>query len=456
MGENIALKRIEKLLDAGSFVELGALVSARITDFTLKNQAEPSDGVITGYGQIEGNPVFVYSQNREVLNGTMGEMHAKKIADLYDKAVRSSAPVIGLIDCGGFRLQESVDALEGFGRILEKQMAYSGELLQICGVLGTCAGGMTMIPALSDFTFMSKDADMFVNAPHTIIDNAALARDYVSEAYQNEVSGQAEVLESEDEVLEKIRQLVLMLEDEEYGCCDESELNRYVASGKTAENKDTRALLKECADNGLFMEIRPAYHPEMVTGFMKLNGILVGVAGNAAALFDEEGNAVKELPLGLTAGGCKKAAEFLAYCNMHSVPVLTVSAADGFAAVEDTEKNLPKALAGLVRTFSGLWSARVNLIIGDTYGSAYTAMNTKSVSGGTNMTLAWDQVKVGMMQAEKAANILFARDEEKEKQASAYEAKQNSVWSAAARGSIDAVIEPKDTRKHLIMAFSML
>lgn len=315
---------------------------------------------------------------------------------------------------------------------------------------------MTMVPALSDFAFMAKDAQMFVNPPHTLQDNPNLARNFVAGDYQNEVSGQAEVLATEDEVLDKIRELVMMLVDDEYGCCGEDELNRYV-SGKTAELKNTRALLAECADHS-FVEVRPAYYPEMVTGFLKLNGIRVGAVGNASALYDENGEQTAELAKGLTAGGCKKAAEFIRFCNTHDIPVLTVTAADGFEAVESTEEELPRAIADLVRELSqGCWNTKVNLIIGDTYGSAYVAMNAKAI-GGADMVFAWENVKVGMMEAEKAANILFADEESaaKERQASVYEKNQNSVYSAAARGSVDAVIEPKDTRKHLIMAFSML
>ncbi len=443
MAENTAMKRVEKLLDAGSFVELGALVAARSTDFSIENHSEPSDGVITGYGQIEGNPVYVYSQNRDVLGGTMGEMHAKKIAALYDKAMRTGAPVIGLIDCGGFRLQESVDALDGFSEILAKQMECSGELLMVSGVFGVCAGGMTMVPALSDFTFMTKDAQMFVNAPHTITDDVAMARSFDSAAYQNEVAGQAEVLDTEDEVIAKIRALVAMIEDEQYGHCSDAQLNRFIDAGSIAT--DTRALLCECADDCDFVEIRPNYHPEMATGFMKLNGILVGAVANVPGKSE-----------GLTAGGCAKAADFVNFCGRACLPVLTVSAADGFAAVEETERELPRALASMMKELADITEGRVNLIIGDTYGSAYVAMNTKALWSGSSMTLAWDKVKVGMMPAEKAATILFAKDEAAEKKASAYESKQNSVLSAAAHGSVDAIIDPRETRKHLIMAFSML
>ncbi len=456
MAESKAMQRVNKLLDAGSFVEFGAMIKARTTDFTLKEQEEPSDGVITGYGQIEGVPVYVYSQNRDVMNGTIGEMHAKKIADLYDKAVRSSAPVIGLIDCGGFRLQESVDALDAFGKVLEKQIGCAGKMLMISGILGVCAGGMTMVPALSDFSFMSKDAQLFVNAPHTVTDNTSMARDPDPAAYQDEVAGLAEVLDTEDEVIEKIRSLVVMLENERYGCCSESELNRFIDADRIKAHTDTRELLRECADDGDFLEISPNCHPEMVTGFMRLNGMLVGTAGNAPVICDETGEVVKELDSGLTSGGCTKAAKLIHYCSNHSIPVLTVSAADGFAAVEETEKHLPQSLKNMMHALARTTAPRVGLIIGDTYGSAYVAMNTRPLWEGSGMFLAWDSVKVGMMEAEKAANILFAKDEDGERKAASYEARQNSVWSAASRGSIDAVIDPRETRKHLIMAFSML
>ncbi len=456
MAESKAMQRVNKLLDAGSFVELGAMIKARTTDFTLKEQEEPSDGVITGYGQIEGVPVYVYSQNRDVMNGTIGEMHAKKIADLYDKALRSSAPVIGLIDCGGFRLQESVDALDAFGKVLEKQVECEGTMLMISGILGICAGGMTMVPALSDFSFMSKDAQLFVNAPHTVTDNTSMARDPDPAAYQDEVAGLAEVLDTEDEVIEKIRSLVVMLENDGYGCCSDSELNRFIDADRIKAHTDTRELLRECADDGDFLEIYPGFHQEMVTGFMRLNGMLVGAAGNAPVICDESGEVVKELGSGLTSGGCTKAAKLIHYCSNHNIPVLTVSAADGFAAVEETEKHLPQSLKNMMHALARTTAPRVGLIIGDTYGSAYVAMNTRPLWEGSSMFLAWDSAKIGMMEAEKAANILFAKDEDGERKAASYEARQNSVWSAAARGSIDAVIDPRETRKHLIMAFSML
>ena len=456
MAENLALKRIGRLLDEGSFVEIGAQITSRMTSFTKERQQIASDGVITGYGLIEGNPVFIYCQDRAVLNGTMGEMHAAKIVNLYDWAMKTCAPVIGLIDCGGFRLQESVDALDGFGKLLKKQVEASDCLTQICGVLGTCAGGMTMIPALSDFVYMSKASKMFVNAPHTLTDDPDLARNFKPDMFQNEISGQAEVLETEAEVLDKIKELVLMLVDDTYGCCQDEELNRAISVDVSAE-LDTRELIRQCADYRQFIELRSSYCPEMVTGFIRLNGIRAGVVANAPALFDQQGVKTEDLPKGLTAAGCAKAAAFVDFCGAREIPVLTIVAADGFASLVDTEIRMPEALASLVKAYSQCWSTKINLIVGNTYGTAYTAMNAKSI-GGADLAFCWDTVKIGMMNAENAANILDAEGDAdaRAEQAAAYEALQNAGQSAASRGSIDAVISPKDTRKHLIMAFSML
>lgn len=456
MSESLALKRIRSLLDDDSFVEVNALVSARTTNFAVKPKPESPDGVITGYGQIEGNPVFVYSQDRASLGGTMGEMHAKKICNLYDLASRTAAPVIGFLDSAGFRLDESVDALDAFGRLLDKMLWAQENLIQISAVMGQCAGGMTMIPAISDFTFMTKDAKMFVNAPHTLADDPALARNFNSADYQNSVSGQAQVLESEDAVIEKIRTIVPFLTEKNYGVCSEEDLNRMLSTA-AIESGDIRTILSECADTAL-MEIRPDYAPEMVTGFLKLNGITVGVIGNSAALYDENGEKTVDLPSGLTACGCRKAAEHVRFCRSFDIPLLTVSAAEGFACSKETETALAPALADLAGELHGADSAaRVSLIIGDTYGTAYTILNAKAI-GGADISFAWAGVKTGMMQAEKAAAILFAGADAAEtaKQAAALDEFQNAVESAAARGSVDVVIDPAETRKHLIMAFSML
>ena len=198
-----ARQRVASLLDESSFVEVGAYVTARSTDFNLADKETPADGVITGYGVIDGNLVFVYSQDAAVLSGSIGEMHARKIANIYDMAVKMGAPVIGLIDCAGLRLQEAVDALNGFGTIYAKQAMASGVVPQITAVFGSCGGGAALIPALSDFTYMTReDAKLFVNAPNVLDGNHVSKLDTASAAYQSEHSGNIDgVFDTETEVL---------------------------------------------------------------------------------------------------------------------------------------------------------------------------------------------------------------------------------------------------------------
>ena len=216
-----ASRRIEGLLDGNSFVEIGGQVTARSTDFNLQQSKCPSDGVVTGYGLIDGNLVYVYSQDASVLNGTLGEMHAKKIVRLYEMACKMGAPVIGLIDCAGVRLQEGVDALNAFGEVYTQQALASGVVPQITAVFGHCGGGLAVVPGLSDFTFMEeKDAKLFVNAPNTIAGNNTQKCDSASAKFQAEEAGSVDAVADEAGILAQIRALVAMLpgNNEEEGC----------------------------------------------------------------------------------------------------------------------------------------------------------------------------------------------------------------------------------------------
>ena len=209
---SLAMQRIVKLLDENSFMEIGSLVTARSTDFNLSNTDTPSDGVIIGHGLIDGTLVFIYSQDASVLNGTIGEMHAKKIASVYDMAMKMGAPVIGFLDCAGIRLQESVDALNGLGQIYLKEAAASGVIPQISAVFGSCGGGLTTVPAMCDFNFIeSSNGKMFVNAPNTIPGNNKDKCDTSAAQFQSEETGCVDGIGTEDEILASIRELVTFL-----------------------------------------------------------------------------------------------------------------------------------------------------------------------------------------------------------------------------------------------------
>ena len=325
--ENLAMQRIAKLVDENSFMEIGSLVTARSTDFNLTAAKAPSDGVIIGHGLIDGNLVFIYSQDASVLNGTIGEMHAKKIASVYDMAMKMGAPVIGFIDCGGIRLQESVDALDGFGTIYAKEVAASGVIPQICGVFGNCGGGLSVVPALCDFTFIEENKGrMFVNSPDAIEGNRTEKCDTASAAFQSENSGCVDFVGTEDDIMAQIRQLVCMLPGN--NAC-EDDLNRACESMEAMKG-DPRYLLSEISDDHVFFETKAEYAKNMVTGLFRLNGMTVGAVANCSEVYDAEGKKTEEFELSLTAKGCNKAAEFVQFCDAFSIPVLSITNVNGF------------------------------------------------------------------------------------------------------------------------------
>lgn len=457
--DNLAMQRIAGLVDENSFMEIGSLVTARSTDFDLSNTDTPSDGVVIGHGLIDGNLVFVYSQDAGVLGGTIGEMHAKKIAGLYDMAVKMGAPIIGLIDCAGMRLQESVDALEAVGTLYAKQVAASGVVPQITAVFGTCGGGMAVVPALSDFTFAEKDgAKIFVNSPNAIPGNNTNKCDTASAAFQSEEAGTVDGVGTADEIFAQIRELVAMLpgNNAQAGVVDDcgDDLNRACASLDVMKG-DPRYVLSEISDGHVFVETKAAYAKEMVTGFIKLNGMTVGAVANATELYTD-GEKTEDFEAVLSARGCNKAADFITFCDAFEIPVVSFTNAAGFKACMCSEKNLAKALARLTYAFANATVPKVNVIAGKSYGSSYAVMNSKAL--GADLVYAWPDAKVGMMDADLAAKIMYADADANviAEKAKEYDALQGDVKTAARRGYVDRIVDYADTRKYLVAAFEML
>lgn len=456
---NSASRRIAALLDEGSFVEIGGAVTARSTDFNLQAKDTPSDGVITGYGVIDGNLVYVYSQDATVLKGAIGEMHAKKIANIYDMAMKMGAPVIGLVDCAGLRLQEATDALEAFGGLYFKQAMASGVIPQITAVFGMCGGGLAVVPGMTDFTFMEeKSAKLFVNSPNALAGNEFSRCDTSTAEYQSKTAGLVDGIGTEEEILTQIRSLICMIpanneDDLSYEECMD-DLNRVCADLENAY-EDTGIALAEISDNNVFFETKKEYAKEMATGFIRLNGMTIGAVANRSKVYDAEGNA-ESFDTVLTVDGCKKATDFINFCDAFSIPVLTLTNVTGFEATKESEKDIAKSVAKLTYAFANATVPKVNVIVGQAYGSAYVTMNSKSL--GADMVYAWPNAEIGMMDSALAAKIMYAdADAEtlKEK-ATAYKELQSSPMSAARRGYVDAIIEPADTRKYLIGAFEML
>ena len=457
---SLAGTRITSLLDANSFVEIGKSVTARSTDFNMTETKAPSDGVITGSGVIDGNLVYVYSQDASVLNGTVGEMHAKKISALYDLAMKTGAPVIGLVDCAGLRLQEATDALEAFGSIYLKQTLASGMIPQITAIFGTCGGGMAVVPALTDFTFMeAKKGKMFVNTPNALEGNHVDKCDTASADFQSQETGLIDGTGTEEEILGQIRQLVSLLpsnfedNDSFVECADD--LNR-TCDDLAACAGDTSLALSRIADEGLFFETKKNYGKDVVTGFLRLNGATVGAVANRTEIYNEEGEKTEEFDGTISARGARKAAAFVKFCDAFDIPVLTLTNVTGFKATLCNEKMMAASIGEMVRAFADATVPKVNVVIGKAYGTAYVAMNSKSV--GADLVYAWDSAEIGMMDASLAAKIMYpgADAASLNEKAAEYRTLQSGVESAAARGYVDTVIAPADTRKYVIGAFEML
>lgn len=461
-----ARERIESLLDVGSFIEIGASVHARNTDFNMPDQQTPADGVITGYGTIDSNLVYVFSQDTAVMGGAIGEMHARKIEKLYDLAMKMGAPIIGMYDCAGLRLQEATDALDALGRLYMKQTKASGVIPQYAAVFGQCGGGTSLLTSLSDFTFMVQDQSaLFLNAPNTLDDACGDVGHYAGAAFQGSETGNVDfVCEDEEALLTQLRELVLMLPFNQedvlaYDAC-EDDLNRQIAD--YSENGDTTQLLKAITDAGRYIEVTAGYAREMATAFVKLNGLTVGAVANRTAVYDENGEQIAQFTDKLTTEGLQKAADFIRFCDAFSIPVVSFVQTTGFDTTLASEKHAAREAARLIHTFADATVPKVTLLMGAAYGSAYLTMNSGHI--GADLVYAWPSAAVGMMPAENAVKIIYndainVSDNAVgliAEKAAEYAALQTSTESAAGRGYIDAVIEPERTRQHLIAAFEML
>lgn len=450
MTKQSARERITSLFDENSFVEVGALVTKRNTDFNLGAQEVPADGVVTGYGLVNGNLVYAYSQDADALGGSMGEMHARKIAGIYDLATKCGAPVVGILDCQGLRLQEGCDALDAFGQVYAKQALAAGVIPQISAVLGVCGGGAAVLAGLSDFTVMTKEnAKLFVNAPNTLDGNYTEKNNTAGAAFQSE-QGNVDILAEDDaDALNKVRELLSVLPlNNEDGVFNEEctdDLNRTVES--LTGLKDAAVIAREISDNRQFIELKKDFAKGIVTGFIKLNGMTVGFVGNRSEILDDAFKCVEKVEPKLCACRAKKAAEFVNFCDAFNIPVVTFTNVTGYVAKVDCEGKIAKAVAGLSYAFANADVPKVNVVYGEAYGSAYIAMNSKHI--GADLVFAYPDAKIGMMDSASAAKIV-------ETDAAKYDEMLNNPVSAAKRGYVDSIIEPASTRKQLIYAFEML
>ncbi|MCR4604862.1 MAG: carboxyl transferase [Eubacterium sp.] len=428
-----ARARIEALVDANSFVEIGADITKRSTDFNEDVKEVPADGVITGYGVIGEDLVFVYSQDAAAMNGSIGEMHAKKIASLYHMAVKAGAPIIGLIDCAGIRIGESLDAIAGFGEIYMAKVSASGVVPQISAVLGSCGGGVAVSAGLSDITLMDADGGaLFVNSPNAVLGNYKEKLDTSGADFQASAGNVDIVCASETDVFAEIRKLIgLLPANAGMPAVGESndDLNRTI-SGELGFGSEA---IEAVADAGTFLEIKKEFGKDMCVGLASIDGQTVGAIANTA-------DGV------LSTDGCKKAEQFIYFCDSFGLPIITFTNVSTYASEISEEKTIASGVADMTYAFASSDVPRINLIVGDAYGSAYLAMNSKHI--GADLVLALETANVGVMDAALAAeNLKVDKDE--------IENIQRGAKGAAKRGYVDSVIPVSDARKHLIYALQM-
>ena len=462
-----ARERINYLMDEESFEEIGALVTHRTKDFGMEKQIFYGDGVITGYGTIDGRLVYVFAQDFTVFGGSLSETHAEKICKIMDLAVNVGAPLIGLNDSGGARIQEGVRSLGGYADIFYRNVQASGVIPQISAIMGPCAGGAVYSPAMTDFTIMVEDTSyMFVTGPNVVktVTNEEVTSEELGGASTHSVkSGVAHKTSANDvECLEDVKKLLSYLpqsnrEKPSNLIFDLKDEIRDSLSSIVPDNPnkpyDMHDVIEGVIDKDSFYEIHKDYAENILVGFARLGGKSIGVIANQP-LF---------LAGVLDVNSSKKAARFVRFCDCFNIPMLVLEDVPGFLPGTDQEWNgIIANGAKLLYAFSEATVPRVTVITRKAYGGAYDVMNSKHI--GADMNFAWPSAEIAVMGAKGAAEIIFKHDinaaedknaKWKEKEAEYAELFANP-YSAAERGFIDEVILPKDTRRKLLKAFSML
>ena len=467
-GKKTARERLEVLLDPGSFLEIDKFVVHQGHDFGIEDQKFPGDGVVTGSGRIHGRPVFVFAQDFTVFGGSLSEAYAKKICKVMDLALKTGAPVIGLNDSGGARIQEGVVSLAGYADIFLRNTLSSGVVPQISAVMGPCAGGAVYSPAITDFIFMVKNTSyMFVTGPDVIkavTHEAVTAEDLGGATAHNTTSGVAHfAADSEEECLALIRELMTFLpqnnlEDPPLRPTQDpldrrDEVLQTIVPDQPNKAYDMQEIIRAVVDDRYFFEVQPGFAPNIVIGFGRLGGRPVGIVANQPA----------HLAGCLDINASVKAARFVRFCDCFNIPLVTFEDVPGFLPGTGQELGgIIKHGAKLLYAFCEATVPKLTVITRKAYGGAYCVMSSKHIRGDANF--AYPTAEIAVMGPEGAVNILYRRDVEgaadgaalKEARTREYREKFANPYVAAERGYIDEVIEPRDTRPRLIAVLELL
>jgi len=466
-GKYTARERIDKILDEGSFVELDQFVVHRGTAFGFDKVKAPGEGVVTGYGTVDGRLVYVFSQDFTVQGGSLGEMHAAKICKVMELAVKNGAPCIGINDSGGARIQEAVDALNGYGRIFKLNTLASGVVPQLSIIMGPCAGGAVYSPALTDFIFMVDKCQMFITGPaviQSVTGEVVTAEALGGARTHNTQSGNAHFYAAnEDECIQQVKTLLSFLPSNNMECapvvacddpverCEESLLS--VIPDNPNKPYNMKDVITAVADNGYLFEVQENFAKNIVTGFIRLNGRSVGVIANQPSV----------------GAGCldincsDKAARFIRLCDAFNVPILTCVDTPGYLpGVAQEHGGIIRHGAKLLYAYSEATVPLLVLITRKAYGGAYLAMCGKSL--GADVAIAWPTAQIAVMGASGAANIVFAKEiknssnpeKTRAEKIAEYEEEFANPYKAAARGFVDLVVEPDKTRYYLCKSLDSL
>ena len=467
-GKLTARERIDLLLDPGSFEEIGKFVVHRAKDFGLENEVYLGDGVVTGYGTVEGRLVYVFSQDFTVFGGSLSESYAEKICKIMDLALKNGAPVIGLNDSGGARIQEGVVSLAGYADIFYRNTLASGVIPQISAIMGPCAGGAVYSPAITDFIMMVEDTSyMFVTGPKVV-------KTVTNEEVSSEELGGAQTHSSKSGVthfacaneLECIQHIKKLLSYVPQNCEDEAprlpyelqgdekrEVLNQIIPANPNQPYDMRDVIEGIIDEDSFFEVHKNYAENIVVGFARIGGRSIGLVGNQPAV----------LAGVLDINSSTKAARFVRFCDAFNIPLLVLVDVPGFLPGTDQEWNgIITNGAKLLYAFCEAMVPKVTVITRKAYGGAYDVMNSKHI--GADMNFAWPTAEIAVMGAKGAAEIIFkheiseAEDPEAKLQEKVdeYTEKFATPYRAAYRGYVDEVILPEETRLKLIRAFDML
>ena len=459
-GKKTARERIALLLDPGSFVELDQFVTHRCTNFGMETKELPGEGVVTGYGTVEGRLVYAFAQDFTVEGGSLGEMHAAKIIKVQDLAMKMGAPIVCLNDSGGARIQEAVDALAGYGKIFFKNTLASGVIPQISCIMGPCAGGAVYSPALTDWIFMvKKTSQMFITGPQVI--KSVTAEEVTAEALggamtHNSVSGVAHfAAESDEDCMNKVRTLLGFLPSnnmEEAPLVDTGDNPDRMDEGLRTivpENPNMPYNMKEVirmiVDREEFVEVAEHFAQNIIVGFARFDGATVGIIANQPAV----------MAGCLDVNASNKSSRFIRFCDAFNIPLLNLVDVPGFLPGTDQEfGGIIRHGAKMLYAYSEATVPKVTVITRKAYGGSYLAMCSQDM--GADQVLAWPSAEIAVMGPAGAANIIFRGDPNVEEKTAAYVAEFATPYKAAERGFVDIVIEPQETRPRIITALNML